>query len=169
MHGNTSGHKIGHKRPNNAIALLMDPQLTLLTIDVTVANFIMTENTRVLVKVVEHMKANNRDQELGLLHVDIEPYTPCHCAVWQITEAGFCDDFISALCCSRNRWSCTNEQKHIIRTNPHNMQKRDKPVNMPQNANIGKMPERSRHTTANSQGQYEVYTNTNNIELYWKN
>ena len=28
----------------------------------------------------------------------------CHCAVWQITEAGFCDDFIPALCCSRNRW-----------------------------------------------------------------
>ena len=33
-------------------------------------------------------------------------------------------------------------------------------------ANIGPIPERSRHTTANSQGQYEVYTGTTNIELY---
>ena len=25
-------------------------------------------------------------------------------------NAGFNDVFISALCCSRNRWSCTNEE-----------------------------------------------------------
>ena len=102
----------------------------------------------------------------------------CHCAVWQIAEAGFNDVFISALCCSRNRRSCTNEeniaseQLHITYENNttlyicRNMPELTR--HRPDAANIGPIPERSKHTMANSQGQYEVYTGTTNIELYWK-
>ena len=57
--------------------------------------------------------------------------------------------------------------KHKIRTNPHDIRKRDKPVNMTQNA-IWPMSERPWHTMANSRWQYEVYTGTTNIQLYWK-
>ena len=63
---------ISHQTFSDATALLVDPQYALWAQEGVVANITTVDSTGIFARFLEHIMANTRDQELGLLHVDTE-------------------------------------------------------------------------------------------------
>ena len=64
-----------HQSISDAISPRVYPQLVVQAFDGVVANSTVADSTVVLARFIEYIDGNAGDQELGLLHIDTEPFT----------------------------------------------------------------------------------------------